>query len=71
MPCLSIPRGRLGAALQTGWGLSGDHRGLAAASPAAEVTEALCAQSSHLQSRSSHHGLISVKAAVTMKWHLE
>lgn len=62
MVCRSIPWGRLGAALQTGWGLSGDQHGLAAALPAAKVTEALCAQLPHLQSRSSHHGLTSVKA---------
>lgn len=36
------------ASLQMGWGLSGEQRGLAASSPAAEVTEALCAQFPHL-----------------------
>ena len=64
------PPGRLGVALQAGWGLSGDQHGLAAASPATEAMK-LSAQFPHLQYRSSPHGLTPVNAAVMMKWPWE
>lgn len=67
MVCRSIPWGLcLVKALQTGWGLSGDQHGLAAALPAAKVTEL-----SVLSSLTCKAEAVIMASHLSRLWHLE